>query len=189
VSSYSKVDQRTNVPALYVGDANNSFTNVTIIHPAGTGIWVGAYAGGTMLTNVNVKAPGGQCLLVKGPSLWSNVTCSDPSFAAPGTADAVTLDATAGRIDGLMVSGMNVLTYVSKPRHVIASSGENDIVGRISVARMPDVPVPFKLHDGLKRLQVIAPGNADHNRAPRVVRNPSRLHRIRRRSRPDIRLA
>jgi hypothetical protein len=72
-SFYSRVDERKDTPALYVGAPYNSFTNVEIIAPEGRGVWSDRYASGSLFANVTIKSADGPCLFIKGGAQWSNV--------------------------------------------------------------------------------------------------------------------
>jgi hypothetical protein len=156
ISIDSQIDQRE-APALYVGDANNSFANVFLIEPQGTGVWSGAYANGATFTNVNVKAPRGPCLLLKGGSAWSNVVCSDPSYGATTPRPAVLFDASATPISGLSIRGMSVTTALSRPSHVVESVGDHPISGRIEVIWPRDMAKPLELSSSARETLRIEP--------------------------------
>lgn len=117
VSTKSRVD-KTRPPALYVGDNNNSFYNVLIEEPEGDGIWSDGYANGSNFANINVKAPGGFCLHIKGNSQWFNIVCSDPSYRAKQPSAAIKLDATASSFTA-SVQGFSLSTPVSRPSRLV----------------------------------------------------------------------
>jgi hypothetical protein len=131
-SFYSRVDERKDTPALYVGAPYNSFTNVSIIAPQGRGIWSDRYAAGSLFANVTIKSAGGPCLFIKGGAQWSNVNCVDPSFAAPGTQPAILVDSSAGPIAALSIRGFAIATPASHPSYAIQMAGDHRIDGVIS---------------------------------------------------------
>lgn len=136
-SFYARVDQRRDTPALYIGSPNNSFSNVTIIQPAGVGVWLDFGAAGSQLSNVNVKGAGTSCLRIKGSAAWSNVTCSDPSFNAPGMYPAIVVDTTAGSFGSFTLSGLNISTKASMPSYSIESIGTHAVTGFVTSASLP----------------------------------------------------
>jgi hypothetical protein len=131
-SFYSRVDERKDTPALYVGAPYNSFTNVEIIAPEGRGVWSDRYASGSLFANVTIKAAGGPCLFIKGGAQWSNVNCVDPSFAAPGTQPAILVDTSAGPIAALSIRGFAIATPASHPSAAIQMVGDHHVDGVIS---------------------------------------------------------
>lgn len=138
ISIGSRVD-KSNSPALYVGDTNNAFSNVYLIESDGIGVWSDVYATGAIFANVNVKAPRGPCLYLKGQSVWANVICSDPYFRAVKSGAAIIVDVTSASINGLSIQGLSLTAALSKPSQIVEVLGRNAVTGRIEGVWPPDV--------------------------------------------------
>lgn len=154
---YTKIDSSnpTNGSGygLYVGAPMSSFTNVTIVAPAGTGVWNDNPAAGTNFNNLTVYIPQKNCLWLKGAITANNVTCNQSSFSGSNNYADVLLDSTAGAISPLQISNLNISGALHS--YSIQATGSNPINGVISSNALTGVTAPTSLGSNAAGLSLI----------------------------------
>lgn len=128
---YTKVDEARPKNGsgwgLYSGSANSSFSNVTIISPGRAGVFWGAYNDNSVMTNLLVKGPQEECMLVKGPININGLNCIDSSQAGRNGSAAVSVDTTGRSISPFIINNF----HVSGREHSysLKVSGPNNVIG------------------------------------------------------------
>ncbi|WP_154641198.1 beta strand repeat-containing protein [Burkholderia cenocepacia] len=154
---YTKIDSSnpTNGSGygLYVGAPMSSFTNVTIVAPAGTGVWNDNPAAGTNFNNLTVYIPQKNCLWLKGAITANNVTCNQSSFSGSNGYADVLLDSTAGAISPIQISNLNISGALHS--YSIQATGSNTINGVISSNALTGVTAPTSLGSNAAGLSLI----------------------------------
>ncbi|WP_146774149.1 beta strand repeat-containing protein [Burkholderia cepacia] len=154
---YTKIDSSnpTNGSGygLYVGAPMSSFTNVTIVAPAGTGVWNDNPAAGTNFNNLTVYIPQKNCLWLKGAITANNVTCNQSSFSGSNGYADVLLDSTAGSISPLQISNLNISGALHS--YSVQATGSNPINGVISSNALTGVTAPTSLGSNAAGLSLI----------------------------------
>jgi hypothetical protein len=116
-------------PAVYVGGANNSFTNLQIIAPANIGLWHDHSASGTTYSGLDIKGPvAGDCLFVKGPIVAEGVICSDANAPYVG----MRLTSSAGSYTDVNIHDFTISNAVHTPSYSVYFQGSNSITGKIA---------------------------------------------------------
>lgn len=117
----------------YIGDANGTYTNLQSIGAGYRGLWLDGYAYRTTISNLSIKAPAFEGMLLKGgTSTLSNVIINSPGYGkTAGTVDAVLVDNTAGPIAGLMINGLSVQSEFNTARYGLNLAGVNSANGAL----------------------------------------------------------
>jgi hypothetical protein len=116
-------------PAVYVGGANNSFTNLQIIAPANIRLWHDHAASGTTYSGLDIKGPvAGDCLFVKGPIVAEGVICSDANAPYVG----MRLTSSAGSYTDVNIHDFTISNAVHTPSYSVYFQGSNSITGKIA---------------------------------------------------------
>ncbi|MFE1603345.1 hypothetical protein [Methylobacterium sp. ID0610] len=141
----------------YIGEAGSTFTNLQSIGAGHTAMWLDGYAYRTTISNVNIKAPARDGILIKGGnSVLTNVVVNSPGYGGPAnTYDAVVIDTSAASIDNLLINGLSIQNEFATPRYGINKTYSNGLTGAAlnaslgaAAAATNNIPGTFGVVDG-----------------------------------------
>lgn len=143
--------------AFYIGSSGSTFTNLTAIEPAYSGLWLDGFADRTTINGLYVKASGDRGALLKGGnSFLSNVTINSPGYGkTAGTVDAVIIDSSASTSNNLLINGLSVQSEFNTARYGINRTGSGPATGAVlnaslggAVTATNNLPGTFGVVDG-----------------------------------------